>query len=35
VERGDRIDRLLREARARGAAADVAPDVLPDGEGEK
>ncbi len=27
VERGDRIDRLLREARARGAAAD--------GEGEK
>jgi ribosome-binding factor A len=39
VERGDRIDRLLREARARGAAADavpeVAPDVLPDAKGEE
>jgi ribosome-binding factor A len=39
VERGDRIDRLLREARARGAAPDAtpeaAPDAAPDGEGEK
>ena len=35
VERGDRIDRLLREARARGAAAGATPDAAPDGEGEK
>jgi ribosome-binding factor A len=43
VERGDRIDRLLREARARGATPDAAPDATPevapaaarDGEGEK
>ncbi len=35
VERGDRIDRLLREARARGAAPDASPDATPDGEGEK
>lgn len=35
VERGDRIDRLLREARDRGAAPDATPDAAPDGEGEK
>ena len=35
VERGDRIDRLLREARTRGAAPDASPDATPDGEGEK
>ncbi len=35
VERGDRIDRLLREARARGAAPGPTPDAAPDAEGEK
>jgi hypothetical protein len=36
VERGDRIDQLLREARARGAAADAgATDVGGDSDGEK
>jgi len=35
VERGDRIDRLLREARARGASPEPTPDATPDAEGEK
>jgi ribosome-binding factor A len=39
VERGDRIDRLLREARARGASPEPTPDAPPDAtpgaEGEK
>jgi ribosome-binding factor A len=35
VERGDRIDRLLREARAAGAAPEPTPAAAPDGEGEE